>query len=74
MAADERGRARWGMGGSGAGEPAGRPRRADGPVFDLLTSKLRRPLMRPGTVRRALLLERLAWRDPRPQPGGRPGP
>jgi len=54
------------MGDSGVGDRVGRPRRAGAPVFDLLTSKLRRPLIRPGTVRRALLLERLARRDPRP--------
>ncbi len=35
-------------------------RRAGGPVFDLFASKLRRPLMRPGTVRRLPLIERLA--------------
>jgi LuxR family maltose regulon positive regulatory protein len=37
----------------------GRSPRAGGPVFDLVSSKLRRPLVRPGTVRRSLL-ERLA--------------
>ena len=35
-------------------------------MFDLLASKLRRPLMRPGTVRRSLLIDRLARGDPRP--------
>jgi len=54
------------MGHSGVEERAGRPRRAGGPVFDLLASKLRRPLMRPGTVRRSLLIDRLARGDPRP--------
>jgi LuxR family transcriptional regulator, maltose regulon positive regulatory protein len=44
----------------------GRSQRVGGPVFDLVVSKLRRPLMRPGTVRRSLLVERLAWGDPRP--------
>jgi LuxR family transcriptional regulator, maltose regulon positive regulatory protein len=44
----------------------GRPRRAGGPAFDLLLSKLRRPLVRAGTVRRPLLIERLARGDPRP--------
>jgi LuxR family transcriptional regulator, maltose regulon positive regulatory protein len=43
-----------------------RGRRAAGSVFDLVASKLRRPLMRPGTVRRSLLIERLARGDPRP--------
>src|SRR5215475_9858352 len=37
----------------------GRSPRAGGPVFDLVMSKMRRPLVRPGTVRRPLL-ERLA--------------
>jgi LuxR family transcriptional regulator, maltose regulon positive regulatory protein len=37
----------------------GRSPRASGPVFDLVISKMRRPLVRPGTVRRSLL-ERLA--------------
>ena len=32
-------------------------------MFDLLVSKLRRPLIRPGTVRRSLLIERLAGDD-----------
>jgi LuxR family transcriptional regulator, maltose regulon positive regulatory protein len=40
--------------------------RAGGPVFDLVASKLRRPLMRPGTVRRLPLIERLARGDSRP--------
>jgi len=35
-------------------------------VFDLLASKLRRPVVRPGTVLRLLLIERLARGDPRP--------
>ena len=37
----------------------GRSPRAGGPVFDLVISKMRRPLVRPGTVRRPVL-ERLA--------------
>ena len=32
-------------------------------MFDLIVSKLRRPLLRPGTVRRSLLTERLARHD-----------
>ncbi len=44
----------------------GRPGRADGPVFDLLASKLLRPLLRPGTVRRLQLIERLARGEPCP--------
>ena len=45
---------------------SGRPSRAGTPVFDLLASKLRPPLMRPGTVVRSSLIERLANRDARP--------
>jgi ATP/maltotriose-dependent transcriptional regulator MalT len=45
---------------------AGRLQRAGGPAFDLLASKLRRPLIRPGTVSRSSLIERLAGNDPRP--------
>jgi hypothetical protein len=40
--------------------------RTSGPVFDLFASKLCRPLMRPGTVRRLPLIERLARGDLRP--------
>jgi LuxR family maltose regulon positive regulatory protein len=42
---------------------AGRPHRAGRPGSDLVVSKMRRPLMRPGTVRRSLLIERLARGD-----------
>ena len=38
---------------------------ARGPVFDLVTSKLRRPLVRQGTVPRSSLIERLAHGDGR---------
>jgi len=41
----------------------GRSRRAGGPAFDLLLSKLRRPLVRAGTVRRPLLIDRLRRTD-----------
>jgi LuxR family maltose regulon positive regulatory protein len=51
------------MGDSDVRQRDGRPRRAGGPVSDLFASKLRRPLMRPGTVRRSLLIERLARGD-----------
>ena len=44
----------------------GRSRRAGGSAFDLVASKLCRPLIRPGTVRRSSLIERLAWDDPGP--------
>jgi LuxR family transcriptional regulator, maltose regulon positive regulatory protein len=42
-----------------------RARRAGGPAFDLVVSKLRRPVVRPGTVRRSSLIERLARDDAR---------
>ena len=45
---------------------AGRSQRAGGPAFDLIASKFRRPLVRPGTVGRLPLIERLARGDPRP--------
>ena len=45
---------------------ADRSHRAGGPVPDLFASKLLRPLLRPGTVRRSPLIERLARGDPRP--------
>ncbi len=38
--------------------------RTDGPALDLLASKLLRPLVRPGTVRRSPLVERLAAGGP----------
>jgi LuxR family transcriptional regulator, maltose regulon positive regulatory protein len=41
----------------------GRSQRAGGSAFDLVASKLRRPLIRPGTVRRSSLVERLAGSD-----------
>src|SRR4249920_2139806 len=44
----------------------GRAERAGRPTFDLVTSKLRRPVLRPGTVRRSSLIERLERGDPRP--------
>jgi LuxR family transcriptional regulator, maltose regulon positive regulatory protein len=40
-------------------EQVGRSHRPGGPVFDLLASKLRRPVVRPGAVGRLALLERL---------------
>ena len=44
----------------------GRTGRAGGPVFDLIASKLRCPLVRHGTVPRSPLVERLARDDRRP--------
>ena len=54
------------MGDSDVRELSGPPRHAGGPVFDLVVSKLRRPLVPPGTVGRPLLVGRLAQGDPRP--------
>jgi LuxR family transcriptional regulator, maltose regulon positive regulatory protein len=52
-----------------------RPRPPGGPAYDLVAAKLMRPLVRPGTVRRSSLIERLARDDGRPvvsvvAPGG----
>ncbi len=44
----------------------GRPQGVSRTGFDLVASKVRRPLMRPGTVRRSSLIERLARDDPCP--------
>ena len=41
----------------------GRSQRAGGSAFELVASKLRRPLIRPGTVRRSSLIERLVAGD-----------
>jgi LuxR family transcriptional regulator, maltose regulon positive regulatory protein len=60
------GERRRGMGGSEVRQRARPPQRAGGPVFDLVVSKLRRPSLRPGTVRRLSLIERLARGDARP--------
>jgi LuxR family transcriptional regulator, maltose regulon positive regulatory protein len=46
-------------------ERPGRTHRAGGSLFDLTASKLLPPLVRPGTVRRPSLLDRLANGDPR---------
>ena len=52
---------------SGVRERPGRPaHRAGGPVFDLVVSKLRRPVVRRGTVPRWSLIDRLARDDLRP--------
>jgi LuxR family transcriptional regulator, maltose regulon positive regulatory protein len=45
---------------SGVRQPSGRARHAARPGFDLITSKLRRPAARPGTVPRSSLVSRLA--------------
>ena len=49
-----------------ARERVGRSPRPSGPVFDLLASKLRRPMIRPGGVDRLSLLERLTRGDSGP--------
>ena len=54
------------MGVSEMRQQAGQLHRARRPQFDLVVSKLHRPLLRPGTVRRLLLLERLARDESRP--------
>ena len=46
--------------------PAGETRLAGAPSFDLIKGKLLRPLVRPGTIRRSRLVERLARDDSRP--------
>ena len=52
---------------SGVRERPGRPaHRAGGPAFDLVVSKLRRPVIRRGTVPRWSLIDRLARDDLRP--------
>jgi LuxR family maltose regulon positive regulatory protein len=50
----------------GVDRPVDRQQRGNGPAFDLYAAKLRRPLLRPGTVRRSLLIDRLAKDDGRP--------
>ena len=54
------------MGDSDVRKRIGPPHHAGGPVFDLVVSKLRRPLVPPGAVCRPLLVGRLAQGDPRP--------
>jgi LuxR family maltose regulon positive regulatory protein len=54
------------MGESDVRQRDGRSQHVVGSVFDLVASKLRPPLLRPGTVRRSSLIERLARSDPHP--------
>jgi LuxR family transcriptional regulator, maltose regulon positive regulatory protein len=54
------------MGVGDARQRDSRAERAGRPSFDLVTSKLRRPVLRPGTVRRSSLIERLERGDHRP--------
>jgi LuxR family transcriptional regulator, maltose regulon positive regulatory protein len=50
----------------GVPERSEHPQRTGGPTFDLVASKLRRPLVRPGAVARSPLIERLAREGLRP--------
>jgi LuxR family maltose regulon positive regulatory protein len=54
------------MGGMDVRHREGRTARAGGPVFDLVISKLHRPLPRAGTVIRSPLIERMARADGSP--------
>jgi LuxR family transcriptional regulator, maltose regulon positive regulatory protein len=54
------------MGVGDARQRDSRAGRAGRPTFDLVTSKLRHPALRAGTVPRSSLIERLASGDPRP--------
>jgi LuxR family maltose regulon positive regulatory protein len=47
-------------------QPPARMRRADGPGFEPVASKLRRPLIRPGTIARSSLIGRLTRDNLRP--------
>jgi LuxR family transcriptional regulator, maltose regulon positive regulatory protein len=63
------------MGSTGVRQQAGHPQDADRSAYDLVAAKLMRPVVRPGTVRRSSLIERLARVDGRPvvsvvAPGG----
>jgi LuxR family transcriptional regulator, maltose regulon positive regulatory protein len=51
------------MGSSDVLEQYSQARHTSGPAFDLLLSKLRPPSVRPGTVRRSSLIDRLARQD-----------
>jgi hypothetical protein len=54
------------MADSDTGEGADLSHREGGPLSDLVASKLRRPLTRPGTITRSLLIERLRRENSRP--------
>jgi LuxR family transcriptional regulator, maltose regulon positive regulatory protein len=54
------------MAGSDVGEQADLHDHEPGPALDMFTSKLRRPVTRPGTIHRSLLIERLARDESRP--------
>jgi LuxR family transcriptional regulator, maltose regulon positive regulatory protein len=48
------------------GQPRDRQRRTGGPGLVLVSTKLRHPVLRPGTVGRPRLIDRLAHHNPRP--------
>jgi len=54
------------MGESDVRDRASRSRRAGRPAFDLYASKLHRPPIRPGSIRRSLLIKQLVDGDPGP--------
>jgi LuxR family maltose regulon positive regulatory protein len=54
------------MSDTGVRQLADRPPSRGGPAFDLIAAKLLRPLVRPGTVCRSSLIERLARTDSHP--------
>jgi len=54
------------MGSSGVGQRTARLDRVGGSAFDLVASKLLRPVVRPGTVGRRALMERVAGGEARP--------
>src|ERR1700751_3479315 len=56
----------WGRGASDVRQRVDRAQSASRSAFDLYTAKLLRPLVRPGTVSRPGLVERLANHDARP--------
>ena len=54
------------MSDTGVRQRADRPPSVGRPAFELSVVKLLRPLVRPGTIRRSSLIERLTRDDPRP--------
>jgi LuxR family transcriptional regulator, maltose regulon positive regulatory protein len=64
--ADRPGSAHGGLAISHVRRPDARPHRRTKPAFDLVASKLHRPSLRPGTVRRSSLIEQLARRGSAP--------
>ena len=54
------------MGSSDVRQSADRPRHLGGPAFEVSAAKLLRPWVRPGTIGRSSVIERLRLRDPVP--------